>query len=127
MSIERKPGPKRLPEQDFRESYKEKETGTADERGFLVKLGVPRFAELADESFERKPQRKALYFTGDNSFGKLEVTQHSKCVGKGETMKIKVVVHKAEEGGYWAEVPPYPVAPPRGILLKNCSRICTRR
>ncbi len=42
-------------------------------------------------------------------------------------MKIKVVVHKAEEGGYWAEVPPYPVAPPRGILLKNCSRICTRR
>jgi predicted RNase H-like HicB family nuclease len=24
---------------------------------------------------------------------------------KGRLMKIKVVVHEAEEGGYWAEVP----------------------
>jgi predicted RNase H-like HicB family nuclease len=27
---------------------------------------------------------------------------------KGNIMKLKVVVHKAEEGGYWAEVPSIP-------------------
>ena len=35
-------------------------------------------------------------------------------------MKIKVIVHEAEEGGYWAEVPPFPVVPLRERLLKNC-------
>jgi predicted RNase H-like HicB family nuclease len=24
---------------------------------------------------------------------------------KGDIMKLKVIVHKAEEGGYWAEIP----------------------
>jgi predicted RNase H-like HicB family nuclease len=28
-------------------------------------------------------------------------------------MKIKAVVHEAEEGGFWAEVPPFPAAPLR--------------
>ena len=27
---------------------------------------------------------------------------------KGAAMKIKVVIHEAEEGGYWAEVPAIP-------------------
>jgi len=39
------------------------------------------------------------------------------------TMKIKVVVHEAEEGGYWAEVPSIPGCATQGEsfeeLLKN--------
>jgi len=38
-------------------------------------------------------------------------------------MKIKVIVHKAEEGGYWAEVPALPGCTTQGEtfedLLKN--------
>jgi len=38
-------------------------------------------------------------------------------------MKLKVVVHKAEEGGYWAEVPAIPGCATQGDtfeeLLKN--------
>ncbi|MFA5812316.1 MAG: type II toxin-antitoxin system HicB family antitoxin [bacterium] len=38
-------------------------------------------------------------------------------------MKIKVIVHKAEEGGYWAEVPAIPGCATQGEtweeLLKN--------
>ncbi len=38
-------------------------------------------------------------------------------------MKIKVVVHEAEEGGYWAEVPAIPGCATQGAtfeeLLKN--------
>jgi predicted RNase H-like HicB family nuclease len=38
-------------------------------------------------------------------------------------MKLKVVVHKAEEGGYWAEVPAIPGCATQGEnfeeLLKN--------
>ena len=44
-------------------------------------------------------------------------------VAKGEPMKIKVVVHEAEEGGYWAEVPGIPGCATQGDtfedLLKN--------
>lgn len=40
-------------------------------------------------------------------------------------MKIKVVVHEAEEGGYWAEVPAIPGCATQGEtfeeLLKNLS------
>jgi predicted RNase H-like HicB family nuclease len=40
-----------------------------------------------------------------------------------EQMKIKVVVHEAEEGGYWAEVPAIPGCATQGEnfeeLLKN--------
>ena len=39
------------------------------------------------------------------------------------TMKLKVVVHEAEEGGYWAEVPAIPGCATQGEtfeeLLKN--------
>jgi predicted RNase H-like HicB family nuclease len=42
-----------------------------------------------------------------------------------EAMKIKVVVHEAEEGGYWAEVPAIPGCATQGEtlaeLLKNLS------
>ena len=38
-------------------------------------------------------------------------------------MKIKVVVHEAEEGGYWAEVPAIPGCSTQGesfeVLLQN--------
>jgi predicted RNase H-like HicB family nuclease len=38
-------------------------------------------------------------------------------------MKLKVVIHEAEEGGYWAEVPSIPVSATQGEtfeeLLKN--------
>jgi predicted RNase H-like HicB family nuclease len=40
-----------------------------------------------------------------------------------EAMKIKVIVHEAEEGGYWAEVPGIPGCATQGEtlaeLLKN--------
>ncbi len=39
------------------------------------------------------------------------------------TMKLKVIVHEAEEGGYWAEVPAIPGCATQGEtfeeLLKN--------
>ena len=35
-------------------------------------------------------------------------------------MKLKVVVHEAEEGGYWAEVPAIPGCATGESLLKNC-------
>jgi predicted RNase H-like HicB family nuclease len=42
---------------------------------------------------------------------------------KGRIMKIKIVVHEAEEGGYWAEVPSIPGCATQGDtfeeLLKN--------
>ena len=34
-------------------------------------------------------------------------------------MKIKVVVHEAEEGGYWAEVPAIPGCATQGETLKE--------
>ena len=41
----------------------------------------------------------------------------------GKAMKIKVVIHEAEEGGYWAEVPAIPGCATQGDtfeeLLKN--------
>jgi predicted RNase H-like HicB family nuclease len=42
---------------------------------------------------------------------------------RSEIMKIKVIVHEAEEGGYWAEVPAIPGCATQGEtfeeLLKN--------
>jgi predicted RNase H-like HicB family nuclease len=42
---------------------------------------------------------------------------------RGESMKLKVIVHEAEEGGYWAEVPAIPGCATQGDtfdeLLKN--------
>jgi predicted RNase H-like HicB family nuclease len=41
----------------------------------------------------------------------------------GAAMKVKVIVHEAEEGGYWAEVPAIPGCATQGEtfqeLLKN--------
>jgi predicted RNase H-like HicB family nuclease len=41
----------------------------------------------------------------------------------GGTVKIKVVIHEAEEGGFWAEVPAIPGCATQGdtfeVLLKN--------
>ena len=34
-------------------------------------------------------------------------------------MKIKVVVHEAEEGGYWAEVPAIPGCATRGETMEE--------
>ena len=35
-------------------------------------------------------------------------------------MKLQIVIHEAEEGGYWAEVPAIPgCATPRVTTLKN--------
>jgi Uncharacterized conserved protein len=34
-------------------------------------------------------------------------------------MKVKVVVHKAEEGGYWAEVPSLPGCFTQGETLEE--------
>ena len=36
---------------------------------------------------------------------------------KGSAMKIKVVVHEAEEGGYWAEVPAIPGCATQGETI----------
>jgi len=37
-------------------------------------------------------------------------------------MKIKVVVHEAEEGGYWAEVPAIPGCASQGETLEELLR-----
>jgi predicted RNase H-like HicB family nuclease len=37
-------------------------------------------------------------------------------------MKIKVVVHKAEEGGYWAEVPAIPGCATQGESMEELLR-----
>jgi predicted RNase H-like HicB family nuclease len=36
-----------------------------------------------------------------------------------EDMKIKVVVHEAEEGGYWAEVPAIPGCATQGEIFEE--------
>lgn len=36
-----------------------------------------------------------------------------------QTMKIKVVVHEAEEGGYWAEVPGIPGCATQGETFEE--------
>jgi len=35
-------------------------------------------------------------------------------------MKIKVVVHEAEEGGFWAEVPAIPGCATQGETMEGC-------
>jgi predicted RNase H-like HicB family nuclease len=37
-------------------------------------------------------------------------------------MKIKIVVHEAEEGGYWAEVPAIPGCATQGESMKELLR-----
>jgi predicted RNase H-like HicB family nuclease len=37
----------------------------------------------------------------------------------GEPMKLKVVVHEAEEGGYWAEVPAIPGCATQGETFEE--------
>ena len=37
-------------------------------------------------------------------------------------MKIKVVVHEAEEGGYWAEVPAIPGCATQGETMEELTR-----
>jgi predicted RNase H-like HicB family nuclease len=37
-------------------------------------------------------------------------------------MKIKVVVHEAEEGGFWAEVPAIPGCASQGETLEELAR-----
>jgi predicted RNase H-like HicB family nuclease len=34
-------------------------------------------------------------------------------------MKIRIVVHEAEDGGFWAEVPAIPAAPRKVIAWMN--------
>ena len=50
------------------------------------------------------------------------LTQHQRVLEE-TLLKIKVVVHEAEEGGYWAEVPAIPGCATQGEtfeeLLKN--------
>jgi predicted RNase H-like HicB family nuclease len=50
-------------------------------------------------------------------FGQQQTTEER------ESMKLKVIVHEAEEGGYWAEVPAIPGCATQGDtfdeLLKN--------
>lgn len=36
---------------------------------------------------------------------------------RSKTFKLKVVIHKAEEGGYWAEVPGFPGCVSQGETL----------
>lgn len=42
-------------------------------------------------------------------------------------MKIKVVVHDAEEGGFWAEVPAIPGCATQGETMTSFCAICMRR
>ena len=49
--------------------------------------------------------------------------KHSKTLPREADLKIKVVVHEAEEGGFWAEVPAIPGCATQGDtwdeLMKN--------
>jgi len=38
---------------------------------------------------------------------------------RGKVMKLKVVVHKAEEGGYWAEIPAIPGCATQGETFEE--------
>jgi hypothetical protein len=38
---------------------------------------------------------------------------------KGNPMKIKIIVHEAEEGGYWAEVPAIPGCATQGETFEE--------
>jgi hypothetical protein len=42
-------------------------------------------------------------------------------------MKIKVVVHEAEEGGFWAEVPAIPGCATEGETMDSSCAICTKQ
>ncbi len=37
----------------------------------------------------------------------------------GKVMKLKVVIHKAEEGGYWAEIPAIPGCATQGETFEE--------
>ena len=50
------------------------------------------------------------------SFGRGEHSQYN------EVMKIKVIVHDAEEGGYWAEVPAIPGCATQGETFEELLR-----
>ena len=41
------------------------------------------------------------------------------CSRQGAFLKIKVVVHQAEEGGYWAEVPAIPGCASQGETMEE--------
>jgi predicted RNase H-like HicB family nuclease len=43
----------------------------------------------------------------------------SEATESGAAMKIKVVVHEAEEGGYWAEVPALPGCATQGETFEE--------
>ena len=50
--------------------------------------------------------------------------RHAKknCFGYNQGMKIKVIVHNAEEGGYWAEVPAIPGCATQGETFEELLR-----
>jgi predicted RNase H-like HicB family nuclease len=50
-----------------------------------------------------------------SSGGKILATRHR----GGGNLKIKVVVHEAEEGGYWAEVPAIPGCATQGETIEE--------
>ena len=41
-------------------------------------------------------------------------------------MKLQILVHQAEEGGYWAEVPSIPGAQRKVTVLRNCRKMSAR-
>ena len=43
-------------------------------------------------------------------------------LGSGEIMKLKAIVHEAEEGGYWAEVPAVPGCATQGDTYEELLR-----
>jgi predicted RNase H-like HicB family nuclease len=44
------------------------------------------------------------------------------CIDESPSMKIKVVVHEAEEGGFWAEVPAIPGCATQGETMDELVR-----
>ena len=51
---------------------------------------------------------------------KVKITEFARHGAKGrETVKLKVVVHEAEEGGYWAEVPAVPGCATQGDTFEE--------
>ncbi len=53
------------------------------------------------------------------SFDRLESRSHTDYAVEVITVKLKVVIHDAEEGGYWAEIPSIPGCATQGETFEE--------
>ncbi len=97
----------------FREYPRPKASLDEQDLGFITETGtdVKKFVAVSGTSVlaARFAVLPCLNSAGPGVFS----TSTPRCSDRSIGMKIKVVVHEAEEGGVWAEVPPFQAAPPK--------------